>query len=99
MSKPTGAPAGTYSGPSIDWRSAAYLTLPRASEIAGISPASLYKLNEAGRLEFKRLAGRTLVTTESLIALIDSAEPWAPSDRGASGRAARAERARASWAE
>ena len=83
----------------IDWRNAALLPLVRASEIAGISAASLYSLKDAGRLEFKKLAGRTLVTTKSLIELIETAEPWTPSARGAKGRAARADRARASWAE
>ncbi|MAN78360.1 MAG: hypothetical protein CML24_14530 [Rhizobiales bacterium] len=99
MTKSVPASADTYSGQSIDWRSAAYLPLPRASEIAGISTASLYNMNEAGRLEFKRLAGRTLVTTKSLIALLDSAEDWTPSDRGQHARRARTGRARASWAE
>ncbi|UES46827.1 hypothetical protein [Roseibium aggregatum] len=90
-------PEGAYSGRPIDWRNSAYLPLTRASEIAGVSTASLYNFESAGRLQFKRLAGRTLVTTESLIALIDSAEDWTPSDRGSHGRAARTQRARAAW--
>lgn len=82
-----------------NWRSRPLLPLKMAADIAGVSPASLYRAQTEGSLEFKRLAGRTLVTTASLVALIDSAEPWVPSGRGACGRAARAERSRAAWAE
>lgn len=90
-------PQNVCSGQSIDWRNTAYIPVSRASEIAGVSTTSLYNMNEAGRLEFKRLAGRTLVTTKSLIALLDSAEDWTPSDRGRHARRARIQRARASW--
>ena len=97
MTQSATTPANLYAGQSIDWRNSAYLPVSHASEIAGISTTSLYNLNGAGRLEFKRLAGRTLVTTKSLIALLDSAEDWTPSDRGQHARRARTERARASW--
>ncbi|MGU3358890.1 hypothetical protein ACLBWX_01010 [Methylobacterium sp. M6A4_1b] len=66
-----------------------------ASRIAGVSEGSLYRAAEEGRLKLVRLAGRTLVETESLKAFIASAQPWTPSDRGAAGRAKRAEAARA----
>lgn len=81
------------------WRERLLLPLKLAAKIAGQSPASLYRAQSAGKIEFKRLSGRTLVTTESLIEFVDSAEPWTPSDRGSHGRAARAQRARAAWAE
>lgn len=99
MTKSATIPADIGSVKPLDWRSTELLPLPRASEIAGVSIASLYRFNEAGRLEFKRLAGRTLVATKSLIALLDSAEDWTRSDRGHAARAARVERARSAWAE
>ena len=81
------------------WRDRLLLPLKLAAKIAGQPPASLYRAQSEGKLEFKRLSGRTLVTTDSLVRFVDSAEPWTPSDRGAHGRAARTERARAAWAE
>jgi hypothetical protein len=83
----------------LPWRETANLPLPRAAEIAGVSPAALYGYEKQGRLTFRRLAGRTLVSTESLIALVDKAEPWTPSTRGKEARAKRSERAAASWQE
>ena len=81
----------------IPWRERPFQPLPRAREITGVSIASLYKLADEGRLVFRRIAGRTLVETVSLVQLIDAAEPWTPSDRGAAARASRAETARAAW--
>lgn len=81
----------------IPWQQRPHHTIQTASQIAGLSRASLYACAKQGRLTLRRLAGRTLVTTESLIAFINSAEEWKPSDRGSGGRAARAERARAAW--
>jgi hypothetical protein len=66
-----------------------------ASEIAGVSPASLYRFSDEGTLKFRELAGRTLVETKSLIDFIDSAKAWAPRDRGKEARAKRKEIARA----
>lgn len=82
---------------TLPWRDLAFLPLPQASQIAGVSTASLYKYEADGKLEFRRLAGRTLVTTSSLIRLIEGAEPWHPSDRGKEARSKRTERARATW--
>lgn len=84
---------------TIAWRERAYLPLREAAQIVGLSRASLYKFESDGRLEFRRLAGRTLVATESLILLIDGAEPWTPSPRGDAARAKRKERAQAAWAD
>lgn len=84
------------------WRDTALIPLLRASEIAGISVASLYKMRREGRLDFRKLAGRTLVTTESLERLIDDAETYrdsARTDNARTARAARAERARSAWVE
>lgn len=81
------------------WREYPVQTVQSASSIAGISPASLYRFAAEGRLKLRRLAGRTLVDTQSLIALIDSAEDWTPSRRAEKARATRVERARAAWQE
>ena len=79
------------------WRDRPFQPLQTASEIAGVSVASLYRLAGEGKLKLRRLAGRTLVETESLIELIGSAEPWTPSDRGKAARQRRSEIARAAW--
>lgn len=88
----------TQTGASLPWRERAFLTLSTASEIVGLSPATLYNLESAGKLDFRRLGGRTLVTTQSLIALVDGAARELPrKERTASACAARSSRARAAW--
>ncbi len=82
---------------TVSWRERAFLPLATAAEVLGLSPASLYRFEAEGRLVFNRMAGRTLVNVNSLIVLIDSAEEWAPSGRGAAARAKRSERARDRW--
>ena len=79
-----------------NWSAIPHHQMTPASRIAGVSEGSLYRAAEEGRLKLVRLAGRTLVETESLKAFIASAEPWTPSDRGAAARAKRSEAARAS---
>jgi hypothetical protein len=81
----------------IPWRERPLQTLKTASEIAGVSVSSLYRLAAEGKLRFRKLAGRTVVETPSLVALVDSAEAWTPSDRGKAARARRSEIARAAW--
>ena len=73
----------------LPWRERAFVQLGMSAEILGISPASVYNLEAKGQLAFRRVAGRTVVSVESLAALIDSAEPWTASDRGATARASR----------
>ena len=77
------------------WRDRPLLPLLTASEIAGVSPSSLYALADQGRLRFRQLAGRTLVDTESLIALLNSAEPWVRRNLGDQAREKRKAVARA----
>jgi hypothetical protein len=81
----------------ISWRDCPLLPLDTASVVGGPSVASLYRFEAQGKLQFKRLAGRTFVVTRSLIELIDSAEDWSASDRGKAARQKRAETARANW--
>jgi hypothetical protein len=43
------------------WRDRPLLQLKTASEIAGVSPASLYRFSDEGKLKLRELGGRTLV--------------------------------------
>jgi hypothetical protein len=72
------------------WQDRAMLSLQLAAEIAGISVASLYRAAGEGRLHLRRLEGRTVVETASLVELLNAAEVWTPSDRGKQARAKRA---------
>jgi hypothetical protein len=76
------------------WRDRPLLQLKTASEIAGVSPASLYRFSDEGKLKLRELGGRTLVDTKSLIALIETAKDWTPKKRGEEARAKRKEVAR-----
>lgn len=91
---PVDSPAGEPS-----WRDTAFLPLQKAGHVLGISVASLYRLEQEGTLKFRRLAGRTLVRTEGVIALADADAPWAPQSAGAAARAKRAELAANGWKE
>jgi hypothetical protein len=82
---------------SVYWREAPRLRLKTAAEVSGLSVSSLYNLANDGKLIFRRLAGRTLVDTASLIALIDSDEPWTPSKRGEAARLKRSKEAASRW--
>lgn len=76
------------------WRDRPFLQLKVASEIVGLSIASLYRFSDQGRLRFRVFGGRTLVDTKSLIALVDTAQEWVPRDRGKEARAQRRKSAR-----
>lgn len=73
------------------WRDTAFLPLPRAAHVLGVSVASLYRLQQEGTLKFQKRCGRTLVRTEGVIALADADEPWTASTAGAAARAKRSE--------
>lgn len=62
----------------VPWRDRPLTTLQAAAEISGLSTGTLYRFEKAGKLSFKRLGGRTLVDTQSLIELVDSAGDYAP---------------------
>lgn len=81
--------------PQTPWRDRPLHPMKTAAEIVGVSIASLYRFSDEGRLVLRRLGGRTLVDTKSLIELADSAEPWTANDRGKEARAKRKEIARA----
>jgi hypothetical protein len=87
--------AGALQGhdkPEIHWRERAFVPIVRAAEILSLSRPSVYKLERQGKLRFDRVAGRTLVSVPSLIALCDGPGNWSASARGAEGRAARIRR-------
>jgi hypothetical protein len=98
------APAKTLptlpaSPPQIDesWRTTACMPLKRAAHILGVSVASLYNLEKDKTLRFRRIAGRTVVVTRGVAALVDADEQWEPSAVGAAARARRAELVKAGW--
>lgn len=95
-----GLDTASLAGLDTSWRDTARLPLKKTAHILGISVASVYRLNSEGRLEFRRLAGRTLVVTAGVAALVDSDEDqWTPSSKGVQARAKRAEIAKAAWQE
>ncbi|WP_294121009.1 helix-turn-helix domain-containing protein [Sphingomonas sp.] len=49
-------------------------TVPEAMSAIGIGRTFLYRLAKQGRLDLRRVGGRTLVTAASLQRLIDEAE-------------------------
>lgn len=81
----------------IHWRDTPLIRMQDASEILGLSVASLYRLARDGKLVLKKLEGRTLVDTKSLIEVADNASDWTPSTRPAAALSKRAARARESW--
>lgn len=82
---------------STPWRQRPRLRMTEAAEIACLSPASLYSLARDGRLELRKIAGRTVVDTQSLIKLIENDEPWTPSKRGAAARLKRSKENASRW--
>lgn len=83
--------------PTVSWRDCPRVTMKVGSAVSGLSISTLYRVAGEGRLTLWRLGGRVLIETSDLIALIDSAEPWSPSNRGKEARAKRAEIARSNW--
>lgn len=80
---------------SLPWRDREFLQLKMAAEVAGVSITGIYRLHDAGKLKLRDLGGRTLVETQSLIALLNAAPEWTPRNRGAEAREKRKEIARA----
>lgn len=83
----------------LSWRDCAFLTVQNAAAIAGVSPASLYRFAKEGRLELRRLGGRTVVETRSLVAILAAAEAWAPSGRARAAVESRSKRSARTWEE
>jgi hypothetical protein len=72
----------TSSSPAvgIPWRDLPLQTINDASAILCGSKSRTYALLAEGELEAVRVAGKTLIKTSSILALIEKAEagPWAP---------------------
>jgi hypothetical protein len=49
-------------------------SVPEACAAIGIGRSKLYALNRQGKLDLRRLGGRTYVTAASLVRLIEEAE-------------------------
>jgi hypothetical protein len=81
----------------VPWRERVFLPLPVAAEVSGLSVGSWYRFEREGRVNFRRLGGRTLIATPDVIAIVDSATPWTASNAGAAARARRAELSKANW--
>jgi predicted DNA-binding transcriptional regulator AlpA len=97
MAKDQNGHVAGLTGEKIPWRDRPLLRMQEGSKVSGLSTASLYRAASEGRLTLKRLYGRTLIETPSLIALINSAEDWVRSGRADKAHAARTERSRAAW--
>jgi hypothetical protein len=66
--------------PDVPWQSRPLIPINVASQVSGNSPTQIYRHASQGRIELRKLGGRTLVVTSTLLALIASAEPWTPSE-------------------
>lgn len=56
------------------------LTVPEACDAIGVGRTKLYSLANAGRIDMRKVDGRTLVTAESLRRLIAEAAPALPAN-------------------
>lgn len=62
--------------PTVPWFQKPVLPLRVASEVLGVSRSSLYRLQAGGKLTFARIGGKTVIRTESVIALLEAIEDW-----------------------
>lgn len=60
------------------WRDLPHHTIKTAASLLGCSPGKVYAELHAGNLSAVKLAGRTLITTDSLLAMLAKAQPWRP---------------------
>lgn len=63
---------------TIPWRDRPVTSIENTAVLLQCSRSHVYSLAREGHLAMVRLAGRTQVTTASIIALIDAAEPYRP---------------------
>ena len=56
-------PATAVAHNNIPWRDRPYQTVQAAAVIVGLSPATIYAAAAKGRIELRKLGGRTLVPT------------------------------------
>ena len=58
------------------WRDLPFQTVGNAAAITGRSPAHVYALLNAGDLDAVKLGGKTLISTQSILAYLARAKPW-----------------------
>ena len=78
----------------VNWRDKPYQRVQTAADILDCSTGYIYQKINSGDLTASRIGGMTVISTESLVGFLATAEPWSPSpDRVGAAVAARTERA------
>jgi hypothetical protein len=62
----------------IPWTDLPHHPVSRASAVLGVSQSQVYKLLRARRLDAVKSAGKTQITTESIVELQSDAKAWTP---------------------
>ena len=70
----------------IPWQEKPTQSVPATSDIGGWSNGHTYNLIGEGRLRAVRVANKTAILTESLIQLLNAAEPWTQTRRASQRR-------------
>ncbi|MCO5089874.1 hypothetical protein [Bosea sp. (in: a-proteobacteria)] len=65
----------------LAWETRPLTSIPDFSVITGLSSATAYNSAKSGALELVKLAGRTFIRTETLVAFLASAQPYQPNTR------------------
>ncbi len=62
----------------VAWQAIPYQPIARAAAIVGQSETRVHRLINSGALRAVKLAGKTLVTTDSIVEFLARARPWSP---------------------
>lgn len=81
----------------IHWSQRPLLPVKIVAELLGVSRSGVYRLQSAEKLAFGKIGGRTVIRTDSVLRYLEEVEDWTPSQQGAAGRKAAAERAAQGW--
>jgi hypothetical protein len=73
----------------VAWQAIPYQPVARTAAIVGQSETGINGLINSGALRAVKLAGKTLVTTDSIVEFLARARPWSP-DHAKMGSARRA---------
>ena len=60
------------------WSGYPYQTIKSAAAILACSTSKIYELLKDKKLEARRLNGKTVIATSSLVAMLEQAKPWEP---------------------
>lgn len=63
------------------WEMRPLTPIPDFAVITGLSTGSAYNLAKTGKVQLAKMAGRTYVRTETIVALLASAQPFTPNTR------------------